>query len=142
MSGHLYTATAQATGGRQGRGATGDGVVSVRFSLPKAIGGTEEKGTTNPEQLFALGYASCFGSSVVAAARLAKIELQGEVVVNTKVHLDRKAAGGFVLAVELEISVPGVPRAKAQELVTQAHETICPYSQATRGNIAVVATAV
>jgi Ohr subfamily peroxiredoxin len=129
----LYTAVATATGGRDGRARSDDGVLDVALVPPKALGGGGATGT-NPEQLFAAGYAACFGSAIGAVARAQKITT-GPVSVTTKVTLGT-IGQGYGLAVELEVSLPELPRDKAEALVAAAHQ-VCPYSNATRGNIAV-----
>jgi len=129
----LYTAVATATGGRDGRARSDDGVLDVALVPPKALGGGGATGT-NPEQLFAAGYAACFGSAIGAVARAQKITT-GAVSVTTKVTLGT-IGPGYGLAVELEVSLPELPRDKAEALVAAAHQ-VCPYSNATRGNIAV-----
>jgi Ohr subfamily peroxiredoxin len=128
----LYTAVATATSGREGRAKSDDGLLDVVLAPPRALGGS---GTgTNPEQLFAAGYAACFGSAVTHIARAQKIKT-GPVTITANVALG--AVGqGFGLAVELLASIPELPREQAEALVKAAHE-VCPYSNATRGNIAV-----
>jgi len=129
----LYTAVATATGGRDGRTKSDDGLLDLSITPPKALGGA---GTgTNPEQLFAAGYAACFGSAVGAVARAKKITT-GTVTITAKVTLGSIPNQRYGLAVELEASLPDLPRAEAEALVAAAHE-VCPYSNATRGNIAV-----
>jgi Ohr subfamily peroxiredoxin len=128
----LYTATATAFGGRDGRVATDDGKLEVTVTPPKELGGA---GTgTNPEQLFAAGYAACFGSALGVVARARKITT-GPVAITAKVALG-PAGRGFGLQVELSAELPELPREQAEELVRAAHE-VCPYSNATRGNIVV-----
>jgi Ohr subfamily peroxiredoxin len=128
----LYTATATATGGRDGRAKTDDGAIDLGLAMPKSLGGSGNG--ANPEQLFAAGYAACFGSAIAAVARNQKITT-GPVAVTTKVTLG--AVGqGFGLAVELEASLPELARDKAEALVQAAHQ-LCPYSNAVRGNIVV-----
>jgi Ohr subfamily peroxiredoxin len=129
----LYTAKATATGGREGRAKTDDGTIDVALSMPKALGGPGAAGT-NPEQLFAAGYAACFGSAVAHVARVKKIKT-GTVSIDAEVSIG-PAGGGFGLAVKLVAHVPDVDRATAEDLVKTAHQ-VCPYSNATRGNIAV-----
>ncbi|WP_156256371.1 organic hydroperoxide resistance protein [Sandarakinorhabdus oryzae] len=129
----LYTAEATATGGRHGHAETSDGVISVNLAIPKAMGGPGGDGMTNPEQLFATGYAACFGSAVEYVARLEKAPLSA-VTIHSKVHIGAKPGGGFQLAVELAAKLDGVDRAQAEALVARAHQ-VCPYSNATRGNI-------
>lgn len=129
----IYTATATATSGREGRAKTDDGVLDVALSLPKAFGGAGGTGT-NPEQLFAAGYAACFGSAIGAVARSQKVT-PGPVLVTAKVTIG-SIGQGFGLAVELDVSLPELPRDRAEALVAAAHQ-VCPYSNATRGNIVV-----
>jgi Ohr subfamily peroxiredoxin len=129
----LYTAVATATGGRDGRAKSDDGVLDVAVVPPKALGGSGAVGT-NPEQLFAAGYAACFGSALAHVARAQKIQT-GPVSITAHVTIG-PAGQGFGLAVELVATVPDVPREQAEALVRAAHE-VCPYSNATRGNIVV-----
>ena len=133
----LYTAIATATDeGRNGRARTSDGKLDLSLSMPAEMGGPGGDGT-NPEQLFAAGYAACFANAMRSVARREKRE---EVVDGATVtaHVDIGTIGGgrFGLAVRLQASVPGLPQAEAEELVAAAHER-CPYSNATRGNIPV-----
>jgi Ohr subfamily peroxiredoxin len=130
----LYTAEAHVTGGRvAGHGRTSDGILEVDLRAPAELGG-EEPGT-NPEQLFAVGYASCFESAVEAVARRRKLEL-GELTVDSKVMLVTGEERSFQIAVELAVGLPGLEREEAVGLVEAAHR-VCPYSNATRGNIEV-----
>ena len=131
----LYTATATAVGGREGRITTDDGMLDLALVPPKGLGG--KGGGTNPEQLFASGYAACFGSAVAHIARMQKIRT-GPVGVTAKVSIG-PVGSAFGLAVELSVSVPEIPREQAEALVKTAHE-VCPYSNATRGNIDVKVT--
>ena len=133
----LYTAEALATGeGRDGHGRTSDGKVDVALSIPKEMGGA---GTgTNPEQLFTVGYAACFHSALRLVARQDGADVSDSTV-GSRVSLSSNDAGGFVLAVELEITLPNVDHGTAQALAEKAHQ-VCPYSNATRGNIDVVLT--
>jgi len=128
----LYTAVATSTGGRDGRARSDDGILDLAIVPPKALGGSGAG--TNPEQLFATGYAACFGSAIAAVARMKKVQT-GAVSVTTKVTLGT-IGQGYGLAVELEASLPELPRDQAEALVAAAHQ-ICPYSNATRGNIVV-----
>jgi Ohr subfamily peroxiredoxin len=139
MSKVLYTAEARVTGGRvEGHGETSDGALAVDLRIPAELGG--EGGGTNPEQLFAIGFASCFESAIGAVARRKKLET-GDVAIDSKVSLSPTEERGFKLAVELDVSLPSVPDAgDASELVAAAHK-VCPYSNATRGNIEVTLTA-
>lgn len=128
----LYTATATAIGGRDGRAKSDDGKLEVAIAPPRELGGNGAG--TNPEQLFAAGYAACFGSALSHVAKLQKIQT-GPVAVTAKVAIG-PAGAGFGLAVELSVDVPELDRATAESLVATAHQ-VCPYSNATRGNIAV-----
>lgn len=129
----LYTATASATGGRQGRVKSSDGVLDLQLAFPKELGGPGGD-ATNPEQLFAAGYAACFENALMRVARERKAPLQ-ELLVTAHVGIGREESGFFKLAVELEVSVPGRDRNEIEEMVRIAHEEVCPYSRATRGNI-------
>ena len=128
----LYTAHATAFGGREGRVATDDGLLEVNVVPPKGLGG--KGGATNPEQLFAAGYSACFGSALAHVARAQKIAT-GPVEITAHVSIGPVGAG-FGLAVELEAKLPELPREQAEALVAAAHQ-VCPYSNATRGNIPV-----
>lgn len=128
----LYTATATAIGGRDGKARSDDGKLEVAIAPPRELGGNGAG--TNPEQLFAAGYAACFGSALSHVARLQKIQT-GPVAVTAKVAIG-PAGAGFGLAVELVVDVPELDRASAEALIATAHQ-VCPYSNATRGNIAV-----
>jgi osmotically inducible protein OsmC len=129
----LYTAEAHVTGGRaQGHGRTSDGALEVDLRAPTEMGG--EGGGTNPEQLFAVGHAACFESAVGAVARRQKVEAD-DVEIDSRVMLLPTEERGFKLAVELDVTLPSIAdREKAVELV-RAAEQVCPYSNATRGNI-------
>lgn len=135
----LYSATATVTGGRaNGHGRTDDGALDVQLRLPSEMGG--EGGGTNPEQLFAVGYASCFESALGVVARRQKVEAD-DVSVASRVDLLPNGSGGFDLAVTLDVTLPSIADAtQAVEVVRAAHE-VCPYSNATRGNIEVTLTA-
>ncbi len=128
----LYTAIATATGGRAGRARSDDGALDVAITPPRDLG--DGSPGTNPEQLFAAGYAACFGSALANVAGKQGIDL-GEVAVTARVSIG-PAGRGFGLAVVLEAALPDVPREQAETLLARAHE-ICPYSNATRGNIPV-----
>jgi len=128
----LYTASATAIGGRDGTAKSDDGILDLKIVPPKSLGGSGAG--TNPEQLFAAGYAACFGSAIAAVARMKKVTT-GAITVTTKVTLGT-IGQGYGLAVELEASLPDLPRDQAEALVAAAHQ-VCPYSNATRGNIAV-----
>jgi len=131
----LYTATAAATGGRQGRIRSSDGVLDLQLALPKELGGPGGA-ATNPEQLFAAGYAACFENALLRVARERKAPIRDSSV-TAHVGIGREVSGYFNLSVLLEISVPGRDKAEITELVRIAHEEVCPYSRATRGNIEV-----
>jgi len=139
MSKVLYTAQAHVTGGRaHGHGETSGGNLEVELRMPPEMGG--EGGGTNPEELFAVGFASCFESALGLVARRQKLEA-GDVAIDSRVMLIPTEERGFKLAVELDVSLPSVedPEAAA-ELVRAAHQ-VCPYSNATRGNTDVTLTA-
>ncbi|WP_054814575.1 organic hydroperoxide resistance protein [Nocardia arizonensis] len=128
----LYTAEALATGdGRNGHARSTDGRVDVDLAAPPELGGSGQG--TNPEQLFAAGYAACFHSALRLVAKSADADVTDSAV-GAKVSLGPNDDGGFGLAVTLEISLPNVPRDRARELADKAH-AVCPYSNATRGNI-------
>ncbi|MDB4960629.1 MAG: Organic hydroperoxide resistance protein [Myxococcales bacterium] len=129
----LYTATATAIAGRNGRVTSDDGKLDLEVSTPKSLGGSGVG--TNPEQMFAAGYAACFGSALGHIARAQKITT-GPVHVTAKVALGSLSGGVYGLAVELVTAIPELPREQAEALVKAAHES-CPYSNATRGNIVV-----
>jgi osmotically inducible protein OsmC len=135
----IYTAEAHVTGGRaEGHGRTSDGALEVDLRVPEEMGGSG--GGTNPEQLFAVGYAACFESALGAVARRRKQEV-GDVGIDSKVMLQPTEERAFKLAVELAVTLPSVDDAnEAVELVRAAHQ-VCPYSNATRGNIDVSLTA-
>lgn len=129
----LYTATATVHGGRTGSVASSDGVLKHDLSMPKELGGSGGRGT-NPEQLFAAGYGACYESALANVARKAGVKLQ-DVEVTSHVSIGKDVQDdGFKLAVRLDVNMPGVDRAQAEDLARQAHE-FCPYSKATRGNI-------
>ncbi len=129
----LYTAVATATGGREGHVATDDGVIDKELSLPKGLGGNEAANKTNPEQLFAAGYAACYGSALQHVAGLEKIDL-GDFSVTANVSLGKTEEGDFQLEVILDSYLPGLDVATGERLVNEAHE-VCPYSRATENNI-------
>jgi lipoyl-dependent peroxiredoxin len=134
----IYTAEAHVTGGRaEGHGQTTDGALDVQLRVPPELGGPG--GGTNPEQLFAVGYAACFESALGAVARREKLDV-GDVAIDSKVNLLPTEERGFKLAVELDVTLPHVEDAdQAARLVAGAHQ-VCPYSNATRGNIEVKLT--
>jgi osmotically inducible protein OsmC len=128
----LYTAHATATGGREGSAKSSDGALDVRLSTPKELGGAGGPGT-NPEQMFAAGYSACFIGAMKAVAGKQKIALPADVSITADVGIGPIPAG-FGIQVALNISLPGMDRAAADKLVAAAHQ-VCPYSNATRGNI-------
>jgi len=130
----VYSTAVTATGGRNGHVKSADNVLDADVRLPKSLGGTED-GHLNPETLFAAGYAACFDNALMHVIRLEKVTA-GTTTVTAEVHLLQLDGGKFGLAVKLLVDVPGVDRATAEELVKKAHE-VCPYSNATRGNIEV-----
>ena len=130
----LYTAEATATGGRNGNVKSSDGVLDLEVRTPKELGGGGGA-YSNPEQLFAAGYAACFDSALSLVIRTEKAEA-GETKVTAKVSIGKNTSGGFGLAVKLAVSIPGVSPEVAQSLVEKAHQ-VCPYSNATRGNVEV-----
>lgn len=135
----LYRAYAEATGGRDGRAISSDGVLDVSLSTPKELGGAGGQGT-NPEQLFAAGYSACFIGAMKVVASRAKIALPEDTSVEGVVGIGPIPAG-FGIEVELRISLPGLDEAQANQLIEAAHQ-VCPYSNATRGNIDVTLTRV
>jgi lipoyl-dependent peroxiredoxin len=139
MANTLYTAEAHVTGGRaEGHGRTSDGALEVDLRLPTEMGGPG--GGTNPEELFAVGYAACFEGALGVVGRRAKADT-ADAAIESKVSLSPDGSGGFILGVELDVTLPSVSDAdSAVELVRAAHK-VCPYSNATRGNIDVVLTA-
>jgi Ohr subfamily peroxiredoxin len=138
MSKVIYTAEAHVTGGREaGHGETSDGALAVDLRTPTEMGG--EGGGTNPEQLFAVGYAACFEGALGAIARRNKVET-GDVAIDSKVTLQTGEDRSFAIGVELHVTLPDVDGDEAVELVRDAHK-VCPYSNATRGNVDVVLSA-
>ena len=134
----LYTAKAHTTGGREGRSVSDDGLLDVRLAPPKALGGMG--GATNPEQLFAAGYSACFMGALKHVASVQKIAVPADAAIDASVDIGPIPAG-FGIAVRLDIHLPGLDRAVAQALIDSAHQ-VCPYSNATRGNIEVQLTLV
>jgi Ohr subfamily peroxiredoxin len=133
MAKTLYTAEANVTGGRdEGHGRTSDGELEVDLRLPKEMGG--DGGGTNPEELFAVGYAACFESAIKVVGKRLKQDV-GDVSIDSKVNLHPTEERGFKLSVQLDVGLPSVKdKEQAQEVVKNAH-AVCPYSNATRGNI-------
>lgn len=131
----LYTATVTSTGGRDGRATSDDGLLDVKLAPPKELGGAG--GATNPEQLFAAGYTACFIGAMKFVGGRDKIAVPAAVAVTANVGIGPREDGeGFGLTVTLNVSLPGLDAAAAQDLVDRAHK-VCPYSHATRGNISV-----
>jgi len=133
----LYRATAKATGGRDGRAVSSDNVLDVKLTTPKELGGAGGAGT-NPEQLFAAGYSACFLGAIKFVAGKEKIQLPQDVSIEGNVGIGAIPTG-FGIEVELKIALPGMDKAAAKALVDKAH-IVCPYSNATRGNIDVTLT--
>jgi Ohr subfamily peroxiredoxin len=129
----VYTAKAHTTGGREGRSTSDDGLLDVKLSPPKAMGGAG--GATNPEQLFAAGYSACFMGAIKHVAGMKKITVPADASIDAEVDIG-PIPQGFGIAARLAVSLPGLDRAVAQDLVDTAHK-VCPYSNATRGNIVV-----
>ena len=128
----LYQARAKATGGRDGRAVSSDGVLNVKLTRPRELGGAGEAGT-NPEQLFAAGYSACFLSAMKFVANRDKIAIPADTSVESTIGIGA-IPNGFGIEAELRVSLPGMPRGEAEALVEKAH-VVCPYSNATRGNI-------
>ena len=135
----LYTAHGHATGGREGQAATDDGKLNVKMTPPKEMGGSGEG--LNPEQLFAAGYSACFLGATKFVAKTEGITVPSDARVDAAVSIG-PIPGGFGLAVELRVSLPGIDKAVAQKLADTAHAQVCPYSNATRGNIDVTVTVI
>ncbi len=129
----LYTAEVTVIGGREGQARSSDGALEVNIHVPKEMGGPG--GGTNPEQLFAAGYAACFQSALMVAARRKRLDASHSVI-TAKVGIGPTGSGTYGLEVELHIQLPGVERSVGEELVATA-DSVCPYSNATRGNIPV-----
>jgi len=138
----LYTAAATSTGGRTGSTASSDGRIQLRLSTPKELGGDGGPGT-NPEPLFASGYSACFIGALKAVAARQKITLPAEVSITADVGIGPMTGkpGAFGISVKMAVSIPGLDRSAAEALVATAHE-VCPYSNATRGNVDVALTVV
>jgi lipoyl-dependent peroxiredoxin len=134
----IYQARAKSTGGRDGTTRTSDGLLDLKLALPKEMGGNG--GGVNPEQLFASGYSACFIGAMKFVAGTQKIALPADTSINATVGIGAIPAG-FGIEVQLEVSIPGMDKAAAQALVDKAHQ-VCPYSNATRGNIDVTISVV
>ena len=130
----LFTATATATGGRNGHTESSDHVVRADLSVPKAMGGPGKPGTATPEHLFAAGYAACFGGALDFVGKQHKKDAS-KASVTADVSIGPREGGGFGLAVKLHVEDQSLPQAELAALAKEAHEKICPYSHATRGNV-------
>ncbi|AGB80491.1 General stress protein 17o [Serratia rubidaea] len=131
----VYRAHAKATGGRDGRATSSDGVLDVKLGVPKEMGGAGGD-VTNPEQLFAAGYSACFLGALKFVAAKEKVKIPADAAIEGTVGIG-EIPNGFGIEVQLDISLPGVERSVAEALVQKAH-VVCPYSNATRGNIDVI----
>ncbi|WP_126977717.1 organic hydroperoxide resistance protein [Frigidibacter oleivorans] len=129
----LYKTQATATGGREGQARSDDGRLEVALSTPQELGGAGGAGT-NPEQLFAAGYAACFLGALKAVAGQQKLKIPADASITASVGIGPRAEGGFGITADLAISLPGLAREDAERLVAAAHQT-CPYSNATRNNV-------
>lgn len=130
---HLYQTSVSAVGGRNGTVQSDDGALNLSLTMPKELGG--KGGASNPEQLFAAGYAACFGNAVIHVARAQKDRVRdGDIEVVGHVSLNDNQEGGFKLGVTLDVVIAGVDQSKAEEIVQSAHK-VCPYSNAVKGNI-------
>jgi len=130
----LYTATATETGGRNGHTESSDGIIKADLSVPKEMGGPGKPGTATPEHLFAAGYAACFGGAVDFVGKQHKKDAS-KARVTCAVSIGPREGGGFGLAVKMRVEDKSLPQAELAALVKEAHEKICPYSHATRGNV-------
>ncbi len=129
----LYRTSASATGGRDGRAVTTDGTMDVKLTTPKELGGAGGEGN-NPEQLFAMGYSACFIGAMKFVASQGGPKVPADTKITANVGIGPRSAGGFGLDIQLDISLPGLAKEEAKTLVEKAHQ-VCPYSNATRGNI-------
>lgn len=130
----LFTATGTATGGRNGHTQTSDGVVKVDLSVPKEMGGPGRPGTATPEHLFAAGYAACYGGALDFVAKQQKMDAS-KASITCSVSIGPRDGGGFGLSVKMRVEDQSLPQAELVTLANEAHEKICPYSHATRGNV-------
>lgn len=131
----VFTAQAKVEGGRDGHVTSANNVLDLTLSTPKEMGGMGKAGATNPEQLFAAGYAACFEGALGVAARQAKLKLE-KVTVEALIGFGQAEDGGYGISADLHVNIPGVEQQQAEALVEAAHG-ICPYSRATKGNIEV-----
>jgi lipoyl-dependent peroxiredoxin len=132
----LFTATATATGGRNGHTESSDGIVKADLSVPREMGGPGKPGTATPEHLFAAGYAACFGGALDYIGKQHKKDAS-KARIDCAVTIGPREGGGFGLAVKLRVEDKTLPLAELEALAKEAHEKICPYSHATRGNVEV-----
>ncbi|MEY4549880.1 MAG: putative organic hydroperoxide resistance protein [Pseudomonadota bacterium] len=130
----LFTATATANGGRNGHSESSDGTVSVDLSVPKEMGGPGRPGTATPEHLFAAGYAACYGGALDFVAKQHKKDAT-KAQITCSVSIGPREGGGFGLSVKMRVEDQSLPQSELQDFATEAHEKICPYSHATRGNV-------
>jgi osmotically inducible protein OsmC len=130
----VFTATASASGGRNGRTESDDGIVKFDLSVPKAMGGPGKPGTATPEHLFAAGYAACFGGALDFVAKQKKKDAT-KAKITCSVSIGPRDGGGFGLAVKMRVEDQSLPQTELAALAHEAHEKICPYSHATRGNV-------
>ncbi len=130
----LYTATATATGGRNGHTQTSDGVIGVDLSVPKEMGGPGKAQTATPEHLFAAGYAACYGGALDFVAKQHKQDAS-KATIQCAVTIGPRDGGGFGLSVAMRVEDKSLPQAELESLAREAHEKICPYSHATRNNV-------
>jgi Ohr subfamily peroxiredoxin len=130
----LFTATATASGGRNGHTESDDGLVKADLSVPKAMGGPGKPGTATPEHLFAAGYAACFGGAIDFVGKQQKKDAS-KAKVTCAVSIGPRDGGGFGLSVKMRVEDKSLPQAELTALVREAHEKICPYSHATRNNV-------
>ncbi|WP_404334330.1 organic hydroperoxide resistance protein [Sphingomonas sp. MMS12-HWE2-04] len=128
-----YTTAATATGGRDGSARVNDGSFEVKLATPRELGGAGGEGA-NPEQLFAMGYSACFIGAMKAVAPSLQLRVPAEATVEATVGIGPRSEGGFGITADLKVSLPGLDRADAEKLVAAAHQ-VCPYSNATRGNV-------
>ena len=130
----LYTATATAIGGRNGHTETSDGIVKANLSVPKELGGPGQPGKATPEHLFAAGYAACFGGALDFVGKQKKRDAS-RAKITCAVTIGPRDGGGFGLAVKMQVEDRSIAQAELADLVREAHEKICPYSNATRNNV-------
>lgn len=130
----LFTATATATGGRNGHTQSDDGIVKAELSVPKAMGGPGKPGTATPEHLFAAGYAACYGGAIDFVGKQQKKDAS-KAKVTCAVSIGPRDGGGFGLAVKMRVEDKSLKQAELEALAREAHEKICPYSHATRNNV-------